>query len=78
MVAGKKKPSGPKATKAKRKEYRASIVLNTTKAPYQVSGKFLAASKDYVRVLGETGDDIGKIIMVPQSMVKVIYLVEIS
>ena len=63
---------------AGKKSYHASIQLNTTKVPYAVSGKFLSASDDYVRLLGEVGDDIGKIIMVPKSMVKVIYLTEAS
>lgn len=80
MVAGKKKPKS--ATKAKKpegpKEYHASVMLNTTKAPYQVSGKFLKASSDYITILGEVGDDIGKVIMVPVHMVKVIYLTENS
>jgi hypothetical protein len=74
MVAKKKKADPkPKATKP---EYLATITLNTTKAPFAVSGKFLSASDNYVKLLGEVGDDIGKIIMVPQHMVKVIHMVE--
>lgn len=73
MAAGKKK-----AAKAAKAEYHASITLNTTKAPFVVHGKFLSASADYIRVLGEVGDDIGKIIMVPSNMVKLIHLTEIS
>lgn len=72
MAAGKTKTT--KSTK--KPTYHATITLNTTKAPFAVSGKYLSASKDYVKLLGETGDDIGKIIMVPQHMVKVIHMVE--
>lgn len=79
MVAGKKKTKTvPKAKEPKAKSYHASVMLNTTKAPYQVSGKFLKASTDYIKILGEVGDDIGKVIMVPVHMVKVIYLTENS
>jgi Mn-containing catalase len=72
--------SKTKATKSKKveKTYHASIVLNTTKAPFQVSGAFISASADYIKVRGEVGDDIGKVIMVPVPMVKVIYLTEDS
>jgi hypothetical protein len=73
MVASKKKTT---KKEPKGKEYSATVVLNTTKAPFQVSGKFLSASADYIKVLGEIGDDIGKVIMVPVPMVKVIYLDE--
>lgn len=77
MVAGKKKTTKSKTTKAEKpKEYSATIELNTTKAPFTVHGKFLKASTDYITVLGEIGDDIGKKIMVPVHMVKVIYLTE--
>jgi hypothetical protein len=71
MAASKKKT--PKGV-----TYHATIVLNTTKAPFQVSGAFIAANKDYIKVRGEVGDDIGKIIMVPVPMVKVVYLTENS
>lgn len=60
------------------KEYTATVELNTTKAPYTIHGKFLKASTDYIKILGEVGDDIGSVIMVPVHMVKVIYLKERS
>jgi hypothetical protein len=77
MVAKDKKKT-TKAKTPKAKTYHASIQLNTTKAPYAVSGAFIAANKDYIKVRGEVGDDIGKIIMVPVFMVKVVYLTEDS
>jgi hypothetical protein len=75
MVAKDKKEQ-KKPRMKKPKEYSATVELNTTKAPFTVHGKFLKASTDYITILGEIGDDIGKKIMVPVHMVKVIYLTE--
>jgi hypothetical protein len=77
MAAGKEKVKVPRAKKGT-KTYHATVLLNTTKAPFQVSGAFIAASKDYIKVRGDVGDDIGKTIMVPVPMVKVVYLTEVS
>lgn len=64
-------------TKAKVKPtYHATVLLNTTKAPFQVSGAFIGASTDFVKLRGEVGDDIGKTIMVPRHAIKVVYLTE--
>lgn len=84
MAAAKKTTKVPRAkAKAKAKgdepkTYSATVELNTTKAPFAVHGKFLKASADYIKILGEVGDDIGSVIMVPIRMVKVIYLKEQS
>lgn len=73
MVDKKKKPKSDKP-----QTYHATVLLNTTKAPFQVSGAFIAADRAQVKIRGEVGDDIGKIIIIPIPMVKVVYLTEDS
>lgn len=65
-------------TNKAKKQYHAEVVLNTTKAPHQVRGEFIAADKAQIKLRGTIGDDIGKIIIVPMHSVRVVYLTEAS
>lgn len=65
-----------KKAKEQKPAYHATVLLNTTKAPFQISGAFIAANERQVKIRGEVGDDIGKTIIIPIHMVKVVYLTE--